>query len=57
VDRLHDARLRYTKARRDWSLYGSDRKSNFHRYDLQPAADVVALLDEVDRDPTSIFWG
>lgn len=42
----------------EWTLYWPDRNSRFHRYDLaQPTTDVVALLDEVDRDPTSIFWG
>lgn len=56
--RVPVARLRYTKSRREWTLYWPDRNSRFHRYDLaQPTTDVVALLDEVDRDPTSIFWG
>ena len=56
--RVPVARLRYTKSRRVWTLYWPDRNSRFHQYDLaRPTPDVVALLDEVDRDPTSIFWG
>ena len=52
------ARLRYTKTRREWALYWRDRNLKFHLYDLaEPTASVETLLDEVDRDPTSIFWG
>jgi hypothetical protein len=29
-----------------------------HRYDrIEPSADIAALIDEIDRDPTGIFWG
>lgn len=52
------ARLRYTRSRREWSLYWLDSHSRFHPYDLAPpTADVGALLEEIDRDPTAIFWG
>jgi hypothetical protein len=52
------ARLRYTKATRLWSLYWRDRNQRFHEYDRVPATESVEeLLAEVDRDPTSIFWG
>lgn len=52
------ARLRYTKSRNRWSLYWRDRNLKFHEYDLvDPSPDVQDLLDEIDRDPTSIFWG
>jgi len=46
--------------RRDqhWTLYWSDRNQRRHKYDLiEPSSDVRALLDELDRDPTCIFWG
>ncbi len=56
--RIPVARLRYTRSRREWTLYWPNRNSKFHRYDLaQPTANVVALLKEIDRDSTSIFWG
>jgi hypothetical protein len=30
----------------------------FHEYELaDPTPDIQDLLDEIDRDPTSIFWG
>jgi hypothetical protein len=52
------ARLRYTKATRLWSLYWRDRNLRFHEYDLAPAsASIDDLISEVERDPTSIFWG
>ncbi|HLU52726.1 MAG TPA: DUF3024 domain-containing protein [Acidimicrobiia bacterium] len=51
------ARLRYTEARDRWSLYWRDRNLKFREYDLaEPSADVQDLLDEIDRDPTRIFW-
>ena len=52
------ARLRYTKSRNRWSLYRRDSNLEFHEYDLaDPSPDVQDLLDEIDRDPTNIFWG
>ena len=52
------ARLRYTKVRDEWSLYWRDRNLKFHEYDLaEPSADLQDLLDEIDSDPTAIFWG
>jgi hypothetical protein len=39
-------------------LYWRDRNLKFHEYDLvEPTPDIQDLLDEIDRDPTSIFWG
>jgi hypothetical protein len=52
------ARLRYAKVRREWALYWRDRNLKFHLYDLvEPTPSIEELLVEVDRDPTSIFWG
>lgn len=52
------ARFRFTAKSGLWTLYWRDRNQRWHVYDLvQPTADVIALLDEVDRDPTCIFWG
>lgn len=52
------ARLRYTKQTGTWSLYWRDRNLRFHEYDLiTPSSRVDDLLEEIDRDPTSIFWG
>lgn len=52
------ARLRYTKATRQWSLYWRDRHLRFHLYDrMMPSPRIDDLLREIDRDPTGIFWG
>ena len=52
------ARLRYTTKSGVCTLYWSGRNGRWHRYDLiDPAPDTRVLLDEVDRDPTCIFWG
>jgi Protein of unknown function (DUF3024) len=52
------ARLRYTKATRQWSLYWRDRHLRFHLYDrIAPSPRIDDLLREIDRDPAAIFWG
>jgi hypothetical protein len=52
------ARLRQTRSRREWTLYWRDKNLRFHPYELtHPTADVAALLQEVEQDPTLIFWG
>jgi hypothetical protein len=56
--RLAIARLRYSRTNGDWALYWFDRNGHHHRYDaLEPTADLSVLLDEIDADPTAIFWG
>ncbi|MFF0314247.1 DUF3024 domain-containing protein [Micromonospora sp. NPDC005252] len=56
--RLPVAHLRYTKNTGTWTLYYRDRNLRFHRYDLAPpTSNMAELLDELDRDPTAIFWG
>jgi hypothetical protein len=43
---------------RSWTLYWRDRNLRFHLYDLlAPSNRVDGLLNEIDRDPTCIFWG
>jgi hypothetical protein len=52
------ARLRYVAKHEHWVLYWLDRNQKWRTYDLLgPSPDVVVLLDEIDRDPTGIFWG
>lgn len=52
------ARLRYSAAERSWTLYRRDRNLRFHAYDLlAPTPSVERLLEELDRDPTAVFWG
>ena len=52
------ARLRYTKARNEWTLYWRDRNLKFHRFEpVPPSDDVQDLLDAIEVDRTGIFWG
>ena len=52
------ARFRYVKVRNEWELYWLDRNSRWHFYDnIRPNPSIEPLLAEVDKDPTSIFWG
>ena len=52
------ARLRYSAKAGTWTLYSADSNGRWHQYEfLGPASDVHAVLREVDRDPTGIFWG
>jgi hypothetical protein len=42
----------------EWTLYWPDRNSRFHQYEpTPPTSDVGVLLEKIDRDPMSIFWG
>ena len=52
------AQLRYNADLNHWKLYCADRNARWHRYDLAPPArSIEPLLDEIDQDPTGIFWG
>jgi len=52
------ARLRHTTSTGLWEIYWRDRNLTFHRYDrVEPSPQVAELLEEIERDPTAIFWG
>lgn len=52
------ARLHYTSTTKTWSLYSRDRNRRFHPYHrAAPSPTVEELLNEIDSDPTGIFWG
>jgi hypothetical protein len=56
--RLSIAQLRYEPNRGLWTLYWADRNDRWHKYeDLEPTADIQAVLAEIDEDPTGIFFG
>ena len=51
------AQLRYSANTHHWSLYWADRNGRWHRYyDLDPGL-VDEALNEIETDPTCIFWG
>ncbi len=52
------ARLRYNASAKSWTLYWRDRDLRFHIYGwLAPSNRVDDLLNEIDLDPTCLFWG
>ena len=52
------AQLRYDSAGHHWRLYCADRNSRWRHYDMvEPTPRLDVLLDEIDEDPTGIFWG
>ena len=52
------AQFRYSDADAKWTLYCADRNDKWHLYtECDPAADIGVLIDEVDADPTCIFFG
>lgn len=53
------AQLRYRPDHGDWTLHWADRSSRWHEYREggRSTGTAAELLDEIDADPTSIFWG
>jgi hypothetical protein len=51
------ARMRYNSDTSKWALYWSDSNCHFHLYDFIDPGPVSSLLEEIERDPTCIFWG
>jgi len=49
---------RYSHQSGLWTLYCRDRHQRWNLYTgLAPTTDISEVLDEIDRDPTHIFWG
>jgi hypothetical protein len=56
--RVPIARLRYTKATGQWSIYWRDRNMKFHEYARKrPTKNVQSLLDYIGSHEDPIFWG
>jgi hypothetical protein len=52
------AKFRYVASRRQWRLYCQFRDLKWHEYKPRfTAPSFEELLQEVDQDPTGIFWG
>lgn len=52
------AKFKYVGTQRLLRLYCQHRDCRWHAYELLPSeASFRELLDEVDADPTGIFWG
>jgi hypothetical protein len=51
------AKMKYNEVRGTWTLYCPDRDVKWHKYrDLGPAKKIGTILQEIDDDPTGIFW-
>ena len=56
--RAPNARLAYASGRAEWTLYFIDSNDKTRPYpNCEPSAEIQDLLDEIDEDPTCIFWG
>ena len=52
------AQFRYDPKKKEWTLHCADRNSRWRQYHfLEPNKDFEVLLEEVEKDPTCIFWG
>jgi hypothetical protein len=52
------AQFRFDATNGEWTLYCADRNSKWHEYlDVTPTSRFESLLEEVDKDPTGIFFG
>jgi hypothetical protein len=57
TSRVPVAQLRYDPSNHLWTLYWADRNSRWHRYDDIDPSTTDQLLNEINDDPTCIFWG
>lgn len=50
------AQLRYDEHKNNWKLFCADKDDNWQWYQ-EFEAGLDDVLDELDHDPTGIFWG
>jgi hypothetical protein len=50
------AQLRY-QGDGKWTLRAADRNGKWMRYPVEPKQSVDVLINELEEDPTFIFWG
>lgn len=52
------AQFRFTPEDNKWTLYWWRHTGKWYKYkEIQPINDLQDLVNEVDEDPTAIFWG
>ena len=52
------ARMEFDQENRGWTLYAYDRNERSLFYpELRPNAALEEVIEEIDDDPTCIFWG
>lgn len=54
----HVAQFRYDANKGKWTLYYRTGQNKWHRYSYtSPVKNIRRLVEEVEEDPTGIFWG
>ncbi|MFW5873712.1 MAG: DUF3024 domain-containing protein [Bacillota bacterium] len=52
------AQFRFNPDNNNWSLYWWRHTGSWYKYDnIKPTKDFQKLIEEIDEDPTHIFWG
>jgi hypothetical protein len=51
------ARLTYVVSTRRWKLEVSVEDGRFRTYSNLPSGSLDEILEEIDEDPTFLFWG
>lgn len=52
------AQIRFNGKTGKWTLFCADRNDKWHEYyDMEPTKNIDKILEEIDGDPTGIFWG
>lgn len=52
------AQIRYDEKKAMWKLYCRDQYGKWHLYEPLPAMkDLDRIIEEIETDPTGIFWG
>ncbi|PIQ97857.1 MAG: hypothetical protein COV67_01985 [Nitrospinae bacterium CG11_big_fil_rev_8_21_14_0_20_56_8] len=52
------AQMRYDEKKATWNLFCRDRNGKWHPYgSLSPTKNLDRVLEEINDDPTCIFWG
>jgi hypothetical protein len=52
------AQFRFDAADGRWTLFCADRSKTWHEYlEIDSSCRIESLLEEVDQDPTGIFFG
>lgn len=52
------AQIRFENENKTFTLYCADRNDRWHLYDfIEPSTELENILQEIDSDPTGIFWG
>jgi hypothetical protein len=52
------AKIKYLPETNQWQLFNQDRNLRWQKYlNFAPYKKFSKVLEEIDRDPTCIFWG